>query len=61
MMARLTATQVPVWQPVLAAALQLLTSILIVRAVARLFRAQTLLSGQPFSLKTYGKTLLGRA
>ena len=61
MMARLTATQVPVWQPVLAAALQLLTSILIVRAVARLFRAQTLLSGQPFSLKTYGNTLLGRA
>jgi ABC-2 type transport system permease protein len=61
MMARLTATQVPVWQPVLAAALQLLSSILIVRAVARLFRAQTLLSGQPFSLKTYGRTLLGRA
>jgi ABC-2 type transport system permease protein len=61
MMARMTATHVPVWQPVLAAALQLLTSILIVRAVARLFRAQTLLSGQPFSLKTYGRTLLGRA
>jgi ABC-2 type transport system permease protein len=58
MMARMTATHVPVWQPVLAAAL---TSILIVRAVARLFRAQTLLSGQPFSLKTYGRTLLGRA
>lgn len=61
MIARLTATQVPVWQPALAAGLQLLTSILIVRAVARLFRAQVLLSGQPFSLKTYGRTLLGRS
>jgi uncharacterized membrane protein YcaP (DUF421 family) len=59
-MARLTSTSVPTWQSVLAAALQLLTSILIVRAVARLFHAQVLLSGQPFSLKTYGKMLLGR-
>jgi ABC-2 type transport system permease protein len=60
MIARMTATSVPVWQPVLAAVLQLLTSILIVRGVARLFRAQTLLSGQPFSLKAYGSALLGR-
>jgi ABC-2 type transport system permease protein len=60
MMARLTADAVPVWQPILAAILQLLTSILIVRAVARLFHAQTLLSGQALSLKTYGKALLGR-
>jgi ABC-2 type transport system permease protein len=60
MMARMTATHVPVWQSVLAAALQLLTSILIVRAVARLFRAQTLLSGQPFSLRAYGNALIGR-
>jgi ABC-2 type transport system permease protein len=61
MIARMTATEVPTWQPVLAAALQLFTSILIVRAVARLFRAQTLLSGQPFSLKVYGRALLGRS
>jgi ABC-2 type transport system permease protein len=60
MMARLTADAVPVWQPILAAILQLLTSILIVRAVARLFHAQTLLSGQPFSLRAYGMALLGR-
>ncbi len=60
MIARMTASNVPAWQPVLAAILQLLTGILIVRAVARLFRAQTLLSGQPFSLKTYGSALLGR-
>ena len=60
MMARMTATDVPVWQPLLAAVLQLLTAIVIVRAVARLFHAQTLLSGQPFSLKTYGRALMGR-
>jgi ABC-2 type transport system permease protein len=61
MIARMTATNLPVWQPILAASLQLFTSILIVRLVARLFRAQTLLSGQPFSLKTYGSVLLGRS
>jgi ABC-2 type transport system permease protein len=60
MMARMTATDVPVWQPLLAAVLQLITAIVIVRAVARLFHAQALLSGQPFSLKTYGRALLGR-
>lgn len=61
MIARMVATAVPLWQAVLAAALQLLTSVLIVRAVARLFRAQTLLSGQPFSLAAYSRALLGRA
>ncbi|HSJ55822.1 MAG TPA: ABC transporter permease [Anaerolineae bacterium] len=59
MIARMTATGVPAWQPVMAAALQLLTAVLIVRTVARLFRAQVLLSGQPFSLKAYGSALLG--
>ena len=33
----------------------------ICRAVARLFRAQTLLSGQPFSLKSFRGALLGRS
>ncbi|MBN1657170.1 MAG: ABC transporter permease [Anaerolineae bacterium] len=60
MIARMTATSVPTWQAVLAAALQLLTAVLIVRTVARLFRAQILLSGQPFSLKAYGSALLNR-
>jgi ABC-2 type transport system permease protein len=61
MIARMTATDVATWQPVLAAALQLLTSILIVRLAARLFHAQHLLSGQPFSLRAYGNALLGRS
>jgi ABC-2 type transport system permease protein len=61
MIARMTQTTVPLWQAVLAAALQLLTAILIVRLVARLFHAQMLLSGQPFSVQRYFRALLGRA
>ena len=60
MIARMTATDVPAWQSILAAGLQLLTAVLVVRLVARLFHAQTLLSGQPFSLRAYANTLLGR-
>jgi len=61
MIARMTQTTVPLCQAVLAAALQLLTAILIVRLVARLFRAQMLLSGQPFSAKRFFGALLGWA
>jgi ABC-2 type transport system permease protein len=61
MIARMTVTKVPPWQPLLAAVLQLLTAILIVRLVARLFRAQMLLSGQPSSVKRFFAALLGRA
>jgi len=61
MISRMTATDVPTWQLVLAAALQLLTALLIVRLVARLFRAQILLSGAAPSPGRYLKVLLGRA
>ena len=61
MIARMTQTTVPLWQAVLAAALQLLTATLIVRMVARLFRAQMLLSGQPISMKRLLVALMGRA
>jgi ABC-2 type transport system permease protein len=61
MIARMTQTTVPLWQAVLAAALQLLTATLIVRMVARLFRAQMLLSGQPISMKRLLVALGGRA
>jgi ABC-2 type transport system permease protein len=50
MMARLAATPVPVPQLLLSAGLLVATIILLVRSVARLFQAQVLLSGQPFSL-----------
>jgi ABC-2 type transport system permease protein len=61
MIARMTQMTVPLWQLVLAAVLQALAAILIVRTVARLFRAQHLLSGQPFSVKRFFGALLGRA
>jgi ABC-2 type transport system permease protein len=60
MIARMTATTVPVWQAVLAAVVQVLTAILIVRLVTRMFHAQNLLSGQPFSVQRYFRILLGR-
>jgi len=61
MIARMTVTEVPLWQAALAAVLQLLTAVLILRLIARLFRAQTLLSGQPFSLGRYLAALRGQA
>jgi ABC-2 type transport system permease protein len=61
MIARMTRTTVPLWQAALAAVLQLLAAILIVRLAARLFRAQYLLSGQGFSVMGFYRALLGRA
>jgi hypothetical protein len=58
---RKTATTVPLWQLVLSAGLQLLTGVLLLRLVARMFRAQTLLSGQPFTVRRYFDVLLARA
>ncbi len=60
MIARMTQITVPLWQVVLAAVLQLLTAIFIVRMVARLFHAQHILSGQPFSVQRYFRAFLGR-
>jgi ABC-2 type transport system permease protein len=61
MMTRLAATNVPLWQTILSATLLMVSAILILRAVASMFRAQTLLSGQPFSLKLLFSALMGRA
>jgi ABC-2 type transport system permease protein len=61
MMTRLAATSVPLWQTLLAVVLLAITAVIIVRAVARMFRAQTILSGQPFSRKVFFNALLGKA
>jgi ABC-2 type transport system permease protein len=61
MMTRLAATDVPFWQPLLAAALLLLTTYLVIRAVAGMFRTQNLLSGQTFTLKLFFKELFSRS
>jgi ABC-2 type transport system permease protein len=60
MIARMTQIDIPVWQAALAGLLQLVTAAAIVRMVARLFHAQHLLSGQPFSAKRYFQVLFGR-
>jgi hypothetical protein len=58
MMARLVAGDVPLWQPLLAAGLQVITAVLIIYLVARMFRAQVLLSGEAVSAGRYFRTLL---
>jgi len=60
MVKRLVVGGLPWWQPLVAAALMILSTPLIVRAVASMFHAQNLLSGQPFSIKRYFRALLGR-
>jgi len=60
MMARLAAAPIPVWQPILACVLLMLTAVVIFRAVAGMFHAQNLLTGQEFNVKVYIRALLGR-
>lgn len=61
MMTRLSAGGVPIWQTLLSAFLLALTAMVVVRSVARMFHAQTLLSGQPFSRKMFINALLGKS
>ncbi len=60
MMTRLAGGGVPLWQPVLGAVWMAGAALLAMRAVARVFRTQMLLSGQTFSVKRYFTVLLGR-
>lgn len=53
MIARMTMMVVPSWQAASAAALQFLAAVWIINVVARLFRAQTLLSGKPLHTRTF--------
>ena len=61
MIMRLTDSVVPLWQPLLALILVYLTAWWALRASADIFRAQNLLSGRPFSVKSYLMALIGRA
>jgi ABC-2 type transport system permease protein len=61
MVTRLAGGGIPLWQPVLGAALLVGTAFFVLRAVARVFQAQYLLSGQDLSFKGYLSVLLGRA
>lgn len=61
MMLRLSATVVPLWQLLLSVGLLIVTVALAIRSAAGMFRAQTLLSGQEFKVKTFLLALVGRA
>jgi ABC-2 type transport system permease protein len=61
MMTRLAAGPVPFWELGLAVLFLVLTVGLAVRAVAGMFRAQNLLSGQAFNLRVFFQALTGRA
>jgi ABC-2 type transport system permease protein len=61
MMTRLAATTVPLWQLLASAGLAVLQAVIIIRAVAGLYRAQVLLSGQEFKVKLFFRALLGWA
>lgn len=61
MMGRLSSANVPWWQLALSIVLLLATVYLLVRAVAGMFRAQRLLSGQTFNVKLFINALLGKA
>ena len=60
MITRMAATEVPMWQAFLSAFLQLIAVVIIVRLAARLFRAQTLLSGQPVNIRRYYAAMFGK-
>jgi ABC-2 type transport system permease protein len=60
MMTRLAAGEVPIWQLSLATLFLAATVVLVMRAVAGMFRTQTLLTGQSFSVKRLLSALAGR-
>lgn len=60
MMTRIAAVSVPLWQILLSIGLLIITSFILIRAVASMFRAQLLLTGKKFSLGLYLKAMTGK-
>ncbi len=60
MLQRLTEGDAPLWQVLLSVALLVVAVLVIVRLAARVFRAQALLSGQPFAARRFFGALLRR-
>jgi ABC-2 type transport system permease protein len=61
MIMRMTDSQVPFWQGLLSLILVYVTAWWALRASADIFHAQNLLSGRPFSVRSYLMALIGRA
>jgi ABC-2 type transport system permease protein len=60
MMTRMAVTTVPLWQLLLSIGLLIITIAIVIRAVAKMFRAKLLLTGKKFSLSLYLKALSGK-
>ena len=60
MLTRLATVDVPPWQVILSLSLIIMTTFLILRLVARMFRAQVLLSGQPLNIQRLITALVAR-
>jgi ABC-2 type transport system permease protein len=60
MITRMAATEVPMWQALLSALLQIIAVVIIVRLAARLFHAQTMLSGQPVGIRRFYSAMFGK-
>jgi ABC-2 type transport system permease protein len=61
MMTRLAAGSVPLWQLILSVLILVFTALVTIRSVAGMFRAQTLLSGQAFNIKSFYLALAGKS
>jgi len=59
-MTRLVVSTVPAWQIIVSIGLLILTIILLIRAVAGMFRAQHLLTGKKFSPSLFLRVLFGK-
>lgn len=59
-MTRMAVGPVPLWQLLTAIILMILTIILLIRAVAGMFRAQLLLTGKKFNIGLFIRALLGK-
>ena len=57
MLLRLTSSQVPAWQVLTSLVLLGLSALGLIRLMARLFRVQTLLSGEPLSARRIWQAL----
>ncbi|MEA1976766.1 MAG: ABC transporter permease [Chloroflexota bacterium] len=58
MIMRVTVGVVPFWQVALSLGLMVISVVLVLRAVGKIFRTQMILSGQPFTVRRYLKALL---
>jgi hypothetical protein len=60
-MCRLAATEVPIWQILVALALLVVTALYFIRVTAGLFREQNLLAGNVVKAKDFLRAFVGKA